>query len=92
MYASDLKEPSPAGLRRARRLQSPCGLVSKSVRLPNGEDEPPFSIFTSLLDNPSAVLRTQRNWTGRRKGRVVSPCRSRDRIPFIDASPVTKRT
>ena len=63
MYASDLKEPSPAGLRRARRLQSPCGLVSKSVRLPNGEDEPPFSIFTSLLDNPAAVLRTQRNWT-----------------------------
>ena len=63
MYASDLKEPSPAGLRRARRLQSPCGRGSKSVRLPNGEDEPPFSIFTSLLDNPSAVLRTQRNWT-----------------------------
>ena len=85
MYASDLKEPSPAGLRRARRLQSPYGLVSDSVRLPNGEGEPPFSIFTSLLDNPSAVLRTQRNWTHSNAqgnfdgaGGAIDPIRARD--------------
>jgi len=85
MYVSDLKEPSPAGLRRARRLQSPYGLVSRSVRLPNGEGEPPFSIFTSLLDNPSAVLHTQRNWSHSGvqgnfdgAGGAVDPVRARD--------------
>ena len=85
MYISDLKEPSPAGLRRARRLQSPYGLVSNSIRLPNAENEPPFSIFTSLLDNPSAVLHTQRNWSHSNAqgnfdgaGGAIDPIRARD--------------
>lgn len=85
MCVSDLKEPSPAGLCRARQLQSPCGLVWTSARLPNGEDEPPFAIFTSLLDNPSAVLRTQRNWSHSNAqgnfdgaGGAIDPVRARD--------------
>ncbi|WP_103062468.1 YcaO-like family protein [Actinomyces qiguomingii] len=85
MYVSDLKEPSPAGLRRARRLQSPCGLVSRSFRLPNGETEPPFAIYTAALDNPSAVLSTQRNWSHSNAqgnfdgaGGAIDPVRARD--------------
>lgn len=85
MYSSTLREPSPAGLRRARRLKSPYGLVSKAVPLPTGENEPSFSIYTALLDDPSPVLRTQRNWHHSNAqgnfdgaGGAIDPVRARD--------------
>lgn len=63
MYLSTLEEPSPAGLRRARQLKSPYGLVSQSFELPVADGDPKFSIYTSIMNDPSSVLATQHNWS-----------------------------
>ena len=85
MYLSTLTEPSPAGLRRARRLCSPHGLVSSSVPLPPAEGEPRFSIYTSLLDDPAQVLTVQQDWDHSSSqgnfdgaGWAIDPQRARD--------------
>ena len=65
MYRSVLTEEVAPSLARAAALESPVGLVSRCAELAPAPGEPAFSIWTGLLDDPSAALRSQRTWNHR---------------------------
>ena len=85
MNPISIREPSPPTLARVRQLSGKLGLVSRSVPLFPAEGEPQFSIQTSLLDDPSTVLRHQAQWSHASShgnfdgaGGAIDPERSRD--------------
>lgn len=62
MYFSSLSEELSPSLKVAQTLVGPYGLISRTVPLENSNGDPAFSIYSSILGNPSKSLKNLKNW------------------------------